>query len=90
MTENSNPIDHQDPRVEALQAAYDRVNSWEETANPEKIRAELDDAIVESVRPFWEAGFTDVALVQIGGDTQDRFLDEVSGPLLEKLRQASS
>ena len=45
MTENTNPIDHQDPRVEALQAAYDRVNSWEETANPEKIRAELDDAI---------------------------------------------
>ena len=48
------------------------------------------DAIVESVKPFWEAGFTDVALVQIGGDTQDRFLDEASGPLLEKLRQASS
>ena len=48
------------------------------------------DAIVESVRPFWEAGFTDVALVQIGGDTQDRFLDEVSGPLLEKLRKASA
>jgi G6PDH family F420-dependent oxidoreductase len=47
------------------------------------------DAIMESVRPFWEAGFTDVALVQIGGDTQDRFLDEVSGPLLEKLRAAS-
>jgi G6PDH family F420-dependent oxidoreductase len=45
------------------------------------------DAIVESVRPFWEAGFTDVALVQIGGDAQDRFLDEVSGPLLEKLRK---
>ena len=47
------------------------------------------DAIVESVKPFWESGFTDVALVQIGGDTQDRFLDEASGPLLEKLRQAS-
>jgi hypothetical protein len=45
MTENTDPKDHQDPRVEALQAAYDRVNSWEETANPEKIRAELDDAI---------------------------------------------
>ena len=45
MTENSQPIDHEDPRVEALQAVYDRVNSWEETANPERIRAELDDAI---------------------------------------------
>ena len=48
------------------------------------------DAIVESVRPFWEAGFSDVALVQIGGDTQERFLDEVSGELLEKLRKESS
>ena len=45
MTENSDPSDHEDPRVEALQAVYDRVNSWEETADPEKIRAELDDAI---------------------------------------------
>ena len=45
---------------------------------------------MESVRPFWEAGFTDVALVQIGGETQERFLDEVSGPLLEKLRKESA
>ena len=48
------------------------------------------DAIVESVRPFWEAGHTDVALVQIGGDTQEQFLAEAAGPLLEKLRAASS
>jgi G6PDH family F420-dependent oxidoreductase len=47
------------------------------------------DEIVESVKPFWEAGFTDVALVQIGGETQERFLDEAAGPLLEKLRRAS-
>ena len=47
------------------------------------------DEIVESVRPFWEAGFTDVALVQIGGDTQERFLEEAAGPLLEKLRYAA-
>jgi G6PDH family F420-dependent oxidoreductase len=47
------------------------------------------DAIVEAVRPYWEAGFTDVALVQIGGDTQARFLDEAAGPLLEKLRAAA-
>ena len=47
------------------------------------------DEIVESVRPFWEAGFTDVALVQIGGDTQERFLEEAAGPLLEKLRNAA-
>ncbi len=48
------------------------------------------DKIVESVKPFWEAGFTDVALVQVGGDSQDRFLAEAAGPLLEKLRAASA
>jgi G6PDH family F420-dependent oxidoreductase len=47
------------------------------------------DAVVEGVRPFWEAGFTDVALVQIGGETQEQFLAEVAGPLLEKLRAAA-
>jgi G6PDH family F420-dependent oxidoreductase len=48
------------------------------------------DAIVEAVKPFWEAGFTDVALVQVGGDTQQQFLEEAATPLLEKLRAASS
>ncbi|MEI5673474.1 MULTISPECIES: LLM class F420-dependent oxidoreductase [unclassified Nocardioides] len=48
------------------------------------------DAIVASVQPFWEAGFTDVALVQVGDRLQERFLDEVAQPLLEKLRAASS
>jgi G6PDH family F420-dependent oxidoreductase len=62
---------------------------------PEDVAASIPcgpdlDAIVESVKPFWEAGFTDVALVQIGGDTQEQFLDEVAGPLLGKLRAASS
>ena len=48
------------------------------------------DAVVEAVSAYGQAGFTDVALVQIGGDTQDRFLDQAAGPLLEKLRAASS
>jgi G6PDH family F420-dependent oxidoreductase len=48
------------------------------------------DNIVEKVKPYWEAGFTDIALVQIGDKTQDRFLAEAAGPLLEKLRKASS
>jgi len=47
------------------------------------------DAIVEGVRPFWEAGFTDVALVQVGDEGQDRFLAEAAAPLLEKLRAAA-
>ena len=48
------------------------------------------DAVVEAVSAYWEAGFTDVALVQIGGDTQERFLAEAAGPLLDALRAASS
>ena len=48
------------------------------------------DEIVEGLRPFWEAGFTDVALVQAGDESQEQFLAEVAGPLLEKLRAASS
>lgn len=47
------------------------------------------DAVVESVSAFWEAGFTDVALVQVGGESVHRFLDEAAGPLLERLRDAA-
>lgn len=42
------PPSSDDPRVEALQAVYDRVNSWQESATPEKIREELDRAIDEA------------------------------------------
>src|SRR5690554_2168613 len=44
------------------------------------------DELAESARPFIDAGFTDVALVQVGDDGQDEFLDQVAEPLLEKLR----
>ncbi|MBI3224689.1 MAG: LLM class F420-dependent oxidoreductase [Mycolicibacterium cosmeticum] len=44
------------------------------------------DAIVAAVKPFRDAGFTDVALVQVGGDTQDQFLSEAAEPLLAALR----
>lgn len=47
------------------------------------------DEIVEAVKPFWEAGFTDIALVQVGDALQQRFLDEAAAPLLEKLRSAT-
>lgn len=47
------------------------------------------DAIVEAVSAYWEAGFTDIALVQVGDEGQERFLDEAAGPLLEKLRSAA-
>ena len=48
------------------------------------------DAIVEAVREYWEAGFTDIALVQIGDESQELFLKEAAGSLLEKLRAASA
>jgi G6PDH family F420-dependent oxidoreductase len=48
------------------------------------------DAVVEAVKPFWEAGFTDVALVQVGDEGQSQFLEQAAGPLLEKLRAASA
>lgn len=47
------------------------------------------DAIVEKVRPFWENGYTDVALIQIGDSTLDRFLAEAAEPLLARMREAA-
>jgi hypothetical protein len=48
------------------------------------------DAIVEAVRKYWEAGFTDIALAQIGDEGQELFLKEAAGSLLEKLRTESN
>jgi G6PDH family F420-dependent oxidoreductase len=47
------------------------------------------DAVVEAVGAYWDAGYTDVGLVQIGDEGQDRFLQEAAGPLLQKLRAAA-
>ncbi len=47
------------------------------------------DAIVEAASAYWEAGFTDLALVQIGDEKQQEFLDTAAGPLLKKLRLAA-
>jgi G6PDH family F420-dependent oxidoreductase len=47
------------------------------------------DELVESIKPFWEAGFTDIALVQVGDESQGEFLESVAGPLLAKLRAAA-
>ncbi|GAA1339742.1 TIGR03557 family F420-dependent LLM class oxidoreductase [Saccharothrix algeriensis] len=42
--------------------------------------------IAEAARAFADAGFTDLALVQIGGDHQDGFLDFAQSELLPALR----
>src|SRR6478735_8334722 len=47
------------------------------------------DAVVEAVSAYWKAGFTDIALVQVGDEGQDQFLAEAAGPLLDRLRQAA-
>lgn len=47
------------------------------------------EAIVDAVRPYWEAGFTDIALLQIGDESQDRFFAEAAEPLLAALRAAA-
>ncbi|MGP4000072.1 LLM class F420-dependent oxidoreductase [Streptomyces sp. 8N706] len=43
---------------------------------------------VEAVRPYVEAGFTEVALVQVGGDTQPAFLEWAHKTLLPEFRAA--
>lgn len=45
------------------------------------------DAFVEAVRPYVDAGFTEVALVQIGGDAQQPFLEWAEAKLLPALRE---
>ncbi|MCK8437697.1 LLM class F420-dependent oxidoreductase [Streptomyces sp. D2-8] len=46
------------------------------------------DAFVEAVRPYAEAGFTEIALVQIGGESQPAYLDWSEKTLLPALRDA--
>lgn len=45
------------------------------------------DVFVEAVKPYTEAGFTEVALVQIGGDHQRPFLEWAEKTLLPALRR---
>jgi G6PDH family F420-dependent oxidoreductase len=58
---------------------------------PEDVAAQIPcgpevGPVVEAVAKFRDAGFTDLALVQIGGDHQPEFLDFAKGELLPALR----
>ncbi|HST48600.1 TIGR03557 family F420-dependent LLM class oxidoreductase [Jatrophihabitans sp.] len=75
------------PTPAAFEAASQFVRP-EDVAGSIACGPDLDE-LVESVRPFWEAGFTDVALVQVGNENQQEFLDKVAQPLLDKLRAAA-
>ena len=44
------------------------------------------DELAVSVQPYLDAGFTDVALVQVGDESQEEFLAEIAPDLLRRLR----
>src|SRR3954454_2684225 len=75
------------PTTEAFDAASQFVRP-EDVAQSMPCGPDLD-AVVDAVRPYWEAGFTDVAIVQVGDEKQQEFLDTAAGPLLERLRAAA-
>lgn len=72
----------------ATPAAFDRASQYvrrDDIAEAIACGPDLDE-LAASLQPFLDAGFTDVALVQIGDESQDRFLAETAAPLLERLR----
>ncbi|MBO3100996.1 TIGR03557 family F420-dependent LLM class oxidoreductase [Cellulomonas fengjieae] len=75
------------PTTEAFEAASQFVRP-EDVADQIPCGPDLD-AVVEAVSAYWEAGFTDIALVQVGDERQEEFLSTAAGPLLEKLRAAA-
>lgn len=69
-------------------SAFDAATQF---VRPEDVADQIacgDDigAVVEAVRPFAEAGFTDLALLQIGDEGQDRFF-EAAPEILAALQQ---
>jgi G6PDH family F420-dependent oxidoreductase len=44
------------------------------------------DELRAAAGPYLDAGFTDIAFVQVGDEAQDRFLAEAAAPLLERAR----
>lgn len=70
-------------------AAFDAASQF---VRPEDVSASIPcgadvATFVDAVRAFTDAGFTEVALVQIGGETQRPFLDWAEKALLPALRE---
>ena len=81
------PVDADLPTTAGLAAVTAFVTAEDVAAN---IACGPDlDAIVESVSAYREAGFTDIALVQIGDNSQEKFLSEAAKPLPDNLRDAA-
>jgi G6PDH family F420-dependent oxidoreductase len=57
----------------------------EDIAEAVKCGPDLDE-LATAVQPYLDAGFTDIAIVQVGDAMQQQFLDEAAGPLLERIR----
>jgi G6PDH family F420-dependent oxidoreductase len=72
------------PTTKAFEAAAQFVRE-DDVAESIACGPDLDE-LAASVQPFVDAGFTDVAVVQIGDERQDEFLASVAEPLLAKLR----
>jgi G6PDH family F420-dependent oxidoreductase len=69
----------------------DSFESATQFVTPEAVAEALScgpevEAHVEAIRPFIEAGFTEVALVQIGADQQEEFIGWAERELLPALR----
>lgn len=72
-----------------LPAGFDQATQF---ARPEDVAQSIPcgsdvGAFVEAVRPYAEAGFTEIALVQVGGDHQKPFIDWAEKKLLPALRE---
>ncbi len=68
-------------------AAFDSASSF---VKPDDIAEQIPcgndvQAVVDAAKEFFDAGYTDLALVQIGGDQQERFF-EAADRLLPALR----
>jgi G6PDH family F420-dependent oxidoreductase len=73
-------------------AGFDAASSF---VRPEDVAEQIpcgDDVaeFVEKIRPFVDAGFSHVALVQIGGDQQAPFIDWARDTLLPRLRDIAA
>jgi len=70
-------------------AAFDAASQF---VTPDDVAGQIPcgtdiDAVVKAVKPFADAGFTHVALVQIGGDAQSPFIAAAQKELLDALRE---
>jgi G6PDH family F420-dependent oxidoreductase len=82
-------------KVNAELAGPDAFDAASQYVRPEDVAEQVPcgddlDEYVEKIQPFLDAGFTHVALVQIGGDRQAAFIEWAQHALLPRLRKAAS